>query len=802
MRRLILWVVLLTIGTLVADLAGGAWPDPARARTVHSTAPPVTQTVTVSEQTPPAITSASTASFTVGRFRTFTVTATGRPTPGISETGTLPAGVTFVDNENGTATLSGTPRPGTAAAYRLTISADNGVKPDAIQSFTLTVTATATASRAPAITSANAASFTVGKAGNFMVDTTGSPTPKISKTGTLPAGVTFEDSTDGVAWLSGTPGPGTGGTYRLTIRAANGVLPDAIQSFTLTVTAAATVSRAPVITSANAAAFTAGKAGNFMVTATGRPTPKISETGTLPAGVTFEDSTDGVTSLSGTPGPGTGGTYRLTIRAANGVLPDAIQSFTLTVTATATVSRAPAITSANAASFTAGTAGAFTVTATGSPTPKIGSTGTLPSGVTLVDHRDGTATLSGTPGPGTAAAYRLTITAANGVLPDATQSFTLTVTAATVSRAPAITSASTASFTAGTAGAFTVTATGSPTPKIGSTGTLPSGVTLVDHRDGVASLSGTPGPGTAAAYRVTITAANGVLPDAIQSFTLTVAVPGSPLAPAITSASTASFTAGTAGAFTVTATGSPTPKIGNAGTLPSGVTLVDHRDGTATLSGTPGPGTAAAYRLTITAANGVLPDATQSFTLTVAVPGSPLAPAITSASTASFTAGTAGAFTVTATGSPTPKIGNAGTLPSGVTLVDHRDGTATLSGTPGRGTAAAYRLTITAANGVLPDATQSFTLTTVPATSQSSSRAVPWWLAALAVIGVLIAVTAGAVVIHRVRRHRANLRKRIRAVPRPEAGTVNLDRSEPALAHTVRLEPHADRGTSYLEDEP
>ena len=622
MRRLILWVVLLTIGTLAADLAGGAWPDPARARTVHSTAPPVIQTVTVSEQTPPAITSASTASFTVGRFRTFTVTATGRPTPGISETGTLPAGVTFVDNENGTATLSGTPRPGTAAAYRLTISADNGVPPDAIQSFTLTVTAAATVSRAPVITSANAAAFTAGKAGNFMVTATGRPTPKISETGTLPAGVTFEDSTDGVAWLSGTPGPGTGGTYRLTITAANGVLPDAIQSFTLTVTATATVSRAPAITSASTASFTAGTAGAFTVTATGRPTPKISETGTLPAGVTFVDNGDGTATLSGTPGPGTAAAYRLTITAANGVLPDATQSFTLTVTAAATVSRAPAITSASAAAFTAGTAGNFMVTATGSPTPKISETGTLPAGVTFEDSADGVAWLSGTPGPGTGGTYRLTITAANGVLPDATQSFTLTVTAATVSRAPAITSASTAAFTAGTAGAFTVTATGSPTPKIGNTGTLPSGVTLVDHRDGTATLSGTPGPGTAAAYRVTITAANGVLPDATQSFTLTVAVPGSPLAPAITSASTASFTAGTAGAFTVTATGSPTPKIGSTGTLPSGVTLVDHRDGTATLSGTPGPGTAAAYRVTITAANGVLPDATQSFTLTVTVPGS------------------------------------------------------------------------------------------------------------------------------------------------------------------------------------
>jgi hypothetical protein len=49
------------------------------------------------------------------------VTTTGSPTPSISETGTLPSGVTFADNRDGTATLSGTPDPGTSGTYPLTI---------------------------------------------------------------------------------------------------------------------------------------------------------------------------------------------------------------------------------------------------------------------------------------------------------------------------------------------------------------------------------------------------------------------------------------------------------------------------------------------------------------------------------------------------------------------------------------------------------------------------------------------------------------------------------------------------------
>jgi Tol biopolymer transport system component len=200
------------------------------------------------------------------------------------------------------------------------------------------------------------------------------------------------------------------------------------------------------------------------------------------------------------------------------------------------------------------------------------------------------------------------------------------------------------------------------------------------------------------------------------SFTVTV-----DLAPAITSANNATFTTGTAGMFTVKTTGFPTSMIGNVSftgctksTLPSGVTFVDNSDGTATLSGTPAAATGGTYTLCLNAANGVSPNATQPFALTVNQ-----APAITSANNAMFMTGSAGSFTVKTTGFPASMIRNVSftgctksvTLPSGMKFVDNNDGTATLSGTPATGTNTVYTLCLNASNGVGSTATQAFTLT-------------------------------------------------------------------------------------------
>ncbi len=82
------------------------------------------------------------------------------------------------------------------------------------------------------------------------------------------------------------------------------------------------------IVSPPVATFTMGLTGSFSVTAFGVPNPTVSETGALPSGVTL-DSVTGL--LSGKPDRGTGGVYPITMTAQNGILPNATQSFTLTV---------------------------------------------------------------------------------------------------------------------------------------------------------------------------------------------------------------------------------------------------------------------------------------------------------------------------------------------------------------------------------------------------------------------------------------------------------------------------------------
>jgi large repetitive protein len=458
-----------------------------------------TGNLTININAAPAITSAGSTTFSVGVAGLFTVTTTGLPKPALSDGGaTLPSGVTFTDNGNGTATLAGTPATGTAGPYAFTITASNGIGTNATQSFTLTV------NTAPGFTSANTATFTVGALGSFTLTTTGIPTATVSQTGgTLPNGVTFTPNGGGTATLAGTPAAGTGGSYSITFTASNGVGTPATQSFTLK------INQAPLITSLNSASFSEGALSSFTVMTTGFPAPSLSDGGaTLPTGVSFQDNGNGTATIAGTPAAGTAATspYPFTITASNTTNPNATQSFTLTVNTT------PAFTSATSTIFTVGTLGSFTATATGSPTYT--ETGALPTGVTFTA---GTATLSGTPAVGTGGTYSITIKATNGS-GTTSQSFTLTVNSA-----PSFTSLASATFTVGSSGLFTVTTSAFPKAALNDGGaTLPTGVSFQDNGDGTATLSGTPAIGTANTYPFTITASNGIGTNATQSFTLTV----------------------------------------------------------------------------------------------------------------------------------------------------------------------------------------------------------------------------------------------------------------------------------------
>lgn len=141
-------------------------------------------------------------------------------------------------------------------------------------------------SEAPNITSADNTTFTFGSNGSFTVTTTGFPTPALSETGNLPVGVTLTDNSDGTATLSGTPASGTAGTYNITLKATNKVLPDATQSFTLTVDKASTTTA--VTSGANPSVY------GQPVTLTATVTPGATGTVTFAEGATTYCSSVGI----------------------------------------------------------------------------------------------------------------------------------------------------------------------------------------------------------------------------------------------------------------------------------------------------------------------------------------------------------------------------------------------------------------------------------------------------------------------------------------------------------------------------
>jgi hypothetical protein len=502
-----------------------------------------------------------------------TIAASGTPYPALFEAGSLPGGITFTDNGNGTASLSGTPDAGTGGVYALSLTADNQIGSPATQDFTLTV------DQPPSFTSNASATAAVGSPFSTTVSTSGFPTPALTESGPLPAGVSFTDNGDGTATLAGTPGPGSNGSFPLTLTAANGASPSATQDFSLTVDEGAG------FTGADSTTFTVGQEGNATVTTAGFSEPTLSESGPLPAGVSFTDNGDGTAALAGTPGPATGGVYPLTLTAAQTGDASVTESYTLTV------DQAPAITSGADTTLVTGAAGTFTVAATGFPAPALTESGTLPAGVTFTDNGNGTATLAGTPDATSGGTYPMVITADNDVGSPQTQDFTLTV-----NQAPAVTSAAAASFDLNHHGSFTVSVSGFPTPTLGERGALPRGLSFTNNLNGTATIAGT--PTQSGRFPLVLHATNTA---GTASQTLQISVDQAPTV-SVRSAKTAK--AGHRLHIMVRSTGYPKPAITESGTLPAGVTFVDQGNGSGRLSGTPAAGSEGSYTLQFTATNG------------------------------------------------------------------------------------------------------------------------------------------------------------------------------------------------------
>lgn len=244
----------------------------------------------------------------------YTVTTTGYPLPRLTRTGALPPGITFAANADGTATISGTAAKAAAGVYAITLTAKSSAGTTS-ETFSLTITKAPTINHVPTVTAVVGTPMTP-----LTITAKGYDVPTLAPNG-LPGGLTFTDDGNGTATIAGTPDGSTGlGSLAVTVVATNSY-GQAAQAFTVN------VQKAPGITSQSSANATVGQPFSFQVVATGFPAPRITRSGGLPKGITWDATSD---TFSGTPKAKAGGSYAITLTAKNKV-GMVTQTFTLDV---------------------------------------------------------------------------------------------------------------------------------------------------------------------------------------------------------------------------------------------------------------------------------------------------------------------------------------------------------------------------------------------------------------------------------------------------------------------------------------
>lgn len=500
----------------------------------------------------------------------------------------------------------------------------------------------------------------------------------------MPSWLTLHDKGDGTATLSGTPTNADAGLVSLTLTVSDGTdSEEQVVSFVVH-----EVNHKPTFTSTPPSGTTpvlADAPFQYVVTTNdvdGNPLTISAQS--LPQWLSLTDHGDGTATLYGTPSNADAGEVNVFLVVSDGSLGD-VQLVSFNVNA---VNHKPKFTSQAPTGIKADEALSFQVTATDADpntqlTISTSSSSNLPAWITLTDHGNGTATLSGNPTNAQAGTHYFTLVASDGDL-TAEQEVAFTVTA--VNHAPTFTSSPVKVATSEQVYSYDIATTDSDNGTIGGSddeqititaSPLPGWLTFTDNGDGTATLTGTPVNANAGLLDITLTVSDGK--DSTQQvFTLDVKAIDHPSY--FTSHAVKQATGGKAYVYEITAADEDTTNVSikAAGELPGWLTLVDHGNGSATLFGTPTDADAGEVLIQLQIGDG--PDAPmQKFELTVAAANK--APVLAAKPGMQAVAFNNFSQVVTATDA------DGGTLkfkviakPEWLTVTDNGDGTASLTG--------------------------------------------------------------------------------------------------------------------------
>ncbi|MEZ4945872.1 MAG: putative Ig domain-containing protein [Cyclobacteriaceae bacterium] len=614
---------------------------------------------------------------------------TSDPDQGDSRTITsivLPSWLTLVDNNNGTASLSGSPTNANLGSNPVTIRVTDFSGAATNQSFTINVD---NANDAPFFTSVAITSATEDQLYSYSITTSDPDVLDTREITSLskPDWLTLDDNGDGTGSLSGIPTNDNVGTFTIVLnvkdagrRCTDRIGANVNQNFTLTVS---NTNDPPFFTSTAIPVAVQNITYSYSVT-TSDPDQGDTRTLTapvLPAWLSFTPSGNGNGTLVGTPTNGDLGSHqvKLNIEDASGTSVE--QVFTINVD---NANDPPSFTSTPVIAVNEDDLYSYSISTTD---PDVGDVKFItalskPAWLTLIDNEDGTAVLSGTPRNADVGVSNVVLNVEDGIGANVNQNFSITVT--NTNDAPAFTSVPVTGSIQDVQYSYSIFASD---PDVGdviviTATTKPAWLTLTDNGNGMATLQGTPTNANLGANGVTLRVTDVSGASVTQAFTINVDNQNDP--PSFTSTPITGVDEDEPYVYNITTTD---PDVGDTRTIealsiPAWLILTDNGDGSAVLQGIPRNGDVGVVSIVISVSDALGVDISQNFNITVINVND--APGFTSAGVSEAQQGLLYEYNIV-TSDPDAgdtRVITAPTLPSWLAFVDYSDGMAKLSGTP------------------------------------------------------------------------------------------------------------------------